>query len=140
MTPTKLSQRRIDGVINSGSDSPHDTLPINAEIHDSSDEGPVELRSSSRMDISGCHSGDKKNGSAREALAASRQICKEEVPSCHQCIKEIVATSKVPNGSALYNFVLTFLVNRKNEKGFADAKEPKDKLGCIQYNFKQSHR
>ncbi|KAL2527182.1 L10-interacting MYB domain-containing protein [Abeliophyllum distichum] len=31
MTPTKLSQRGFDGVINSGSDSPHDTLPIFAE-------------------------------------------------------------------------------------------------------------
>ncbi|KAL2466552.1 L10-interacting MYB domain-containing protein-like [Abeliophyllum distichum] len=32
MTPTKLSQRRFDGVINCGSDSPHDTFPIFAEI------------------------------------------------------------------------------------------------------------
>ncbi|KAL2489113.1 Uncharacterized protein Fot_42405 [Forsythia ovata] len=43
MMPTKLSQRGFDEFINSGSDSPHDTLPIFAETRDSSDEGPVEL-------------------------------------------------------------------------------------------------
>ncbi|KAL2500748.1 uncharacterized protein Fot_34596 [Forsythia ovata] len=114
MTPTKLSQRGFDGVINSGSDSPHDTLPIFAETRDSSDEGPIQLGSSSRMDISGCHSGDKRKGSARrskgkvkkiasvdlsysvehlasvgEALAASRQNSQDDVPSCRQCINEL---------------------------------------------------
>ncbi|KAL2540247.1 Uncharacterized protein Adt_01225 [Abeliophyllum distichum] len=59
MTPTKLSQRRFDVVINSGSDSSHDTLSIFTETRDSSDEGPIELGSSSRMDISGCHSREK---------------------------------------------------------------------------------
>ncbi|KAL2508459.1 Uncharacterized protein Fot_32106 [Forsythia ovata] len=165
MTPTKLSQHRIDEVINSGIDSPHDTLPINAETRDSSDEGLVELKSSSRMDISGCHSGEKQKGSARrskgkakkigstdlsylleylasvsEALSASRQIYQEEVSSCRQCIKELVAIRKVPKGSALYNFALTFLVNRKNRKGFAAAEEPEYKLGWIQYNFDQINK
>ncbi|KAL2508273.1 uncharacterized protein Fot_31920 [Forsythia ovata] len=139
MTPTKLSQRGFDGVISNGSDSPHDTLPIFAETRDSSDEGQVELGSSSRMDISGCHNGEKRKGSTRrskakakkirsvdlsylvehlatvdEALAANRQNCQEQVPSCHQCITEPVATEKMPKGSALYNFALTFLVNCKN--------------------------
>ncbi|KAL2485787.1 Myb DNA-bind 3 domain-containing protein [Abeliophyllum distichum] len=77
--------------------------------------------------------------SVGEALAASRQICQKEVPSCLQCIKDLTAMGKVPKGSALYNFVLTFLVNRKNRKGFATTEEPEYKLGWIQYNFKQSH-
>ncbi|KAL2505045.1 L10-interacting MYB domain-containing protein-like [Abeliophyllum distichum] len=139
MTPTKLLQCGFDGVINSGSESPHDTLPIFAETRESSDEGPIELGSSSRMDISCCHSGEKRKGSARrskgkakkiksvdlsylvehlatvgEALAARRQNCQEQVPSYHRCITEPVATRKVPKGSAMYNFALTFLVNRKN--------------------------
>ncbi|KAL2487174.1 Uncharacterized protein Adt_31930 [Abeliophyllum distichum] len=108
MTPTKLSQRRFDGVINSGSDSHHDKLPIVAETRDSSDEGQVELGSSSIMDIYGCHNGEKQKGSTRrsnwkakkignvdlsysvehlasvsEALASSCHNCQEEVPSCH---------------------------------------------------------
>ncbi|KAL2533257.1 Uncharacterized protein Adt_06608 [Abeliophyllum distichum] len=108
MTPTKLSQRRFDRVINSGGDSPHDTLSIFAETRDSSDEGPVELGSSSRMDIYGCQSGEKQKGSPRrskgkakkvgsvdlsysvehlasvsEALADSQQNCQEKVPTCH---------------------------------------------------------
>ncbi|KAL2513440.1 L10-interacting MYB domain-containing protein-like [Abeliophyllum distichum] len=108
MTPTKLSQRRFDRVINSGSDSPHDTLSIFAETRDSSDEGPVELGSSSRMDIYGCQNGEKQKGSPRrskgkakkvgsvdlsysvehlasvsEALADSQQNYQEKVPTCH---------------------------------------------------------
>ncbi|KAL2515313.1 Uncharacterized protein Fot_29284 [Forsythia ovata] len=162
MTPTKLSQCGIDGVI-SGSDSPHDTLPINAETRDSN-KGPIELRSCSRMDISGCHSREKRKGSTcrskekdkkigsvdlsysvehlasvGETLVASRQICQKEVPSSHQCITEFVATSKVPKGSALYNFALTFLVKCKNRNGFVAAEEPEYKLGWIHYNFEQSH-
>ncbi|KAL2509454.1 L10-interacting MYB domain-containing protein-like [Forsythia ovata] len=74
MTPTKLSQRGIDGVINSGSDSPHDTLPINTETRDSSDEGPIELRSSSRMDISGCHSGEKRKCLAHRSKGKAKKI------------------------------------------------------------------
>ncbi|KAL2550166.1 uncharacterized protein Fot_11696 [Forsythia ovata] len=112
------------------------------------------------MDISSCHSGEKRKGSARrskgkakkvgsvdlsysvehlasvgEALAASRQNCQEKVPNCHQCNTELVATGKVPKGSALYNFALTFLVNCKNREGFAAAEESEYKLGWIQYNF-----
>ncbi|KAL2459832.1 uncharacterized protein Fot_54576 [Forsythia ovata] len=121
MTPTKLSQRGFDGVINSGSDSPHDTLPIFAETRDSSDE--VEHLAS-----------------VGEALAASRQNSQDDVPSCRQCINELVATGKVPKGSAIYNFALTFLVNRKNREGFAAAEEPEYKLGWIQYNFDQLHK
>ncbi|KAL2504945.1 Uncharacterized protein Adt_20566 [Abeliophyllum distichum] len=108
------------------------------------------------MDISDCHNSEKWKGSAcgskvkakkirsvdlsysveyfasvSVALAASYQICQEEVPSCYQCIKELVATGKVPKGSALYNFSLTFLVNRKNREGFAAVEEPEYKLGWI---------
>ncbi|KAL2462304.1 Uncharacterized protein Adt_45724 [Abeliophyllum distichum] len=154
ITPTKLSQRGFDGVINSGSDSPRDTLSIFVETRDSSDEGPVALVSSSRMDISGCHSREKQKGSDHrtkekvkkigsvdlsysvehlatvgEALAASRQNYQEQVPSYHQCITELVATGKVPKGSALYNFTLTFLVNRKNQEDFTATEEPEYKLG-----------
>ncbi|KAL2481264.1 L10-interacting MYB domain-containing protein [Abeliophyllum distichum] len=129
MMPTKLSQRGFDGVINSGSDSPHDTLPIFAETRDSSDEGPIELGSSSRMDISGRHSGEKRKGSARRSKGKAKK-----------CITELVATGKVPKDSALYNFALTFLVNRKNREGFAAAKEPEYKLGWIQYNFDQFNK
>ncbi|KAL2458345.1 hypothetical protein Fot_55822 [Forsythia ovata] len=89
----------IDWVINNGCDSPHNTL-----TRDSSNESLVKLRSSSRMNISGIHSGDKGKGSTRrfkekpkkirsvdlsysvehlvsvgEALVASCQICQEEV-------------------------------------------------------------
>ncbi|KAL2455860.1 uncharacterized protein Fot_57223 [Forsythia ovata] len=112
------------------------------------------------MDISGCHSGDKRKGSAYgskkrnyglvlfsrylasvgEALAASRQLYQEDVPSCHQCIKELVAMGKVPKGSAMYNFALTFLVTYKNREGFAAAEDPEYKLSWIQYNFDQSHK
>ncbi|KAL2488463.1 L10-interacting MYB domain-containing protein-like [Forsythia ovata] len=74
ITPTKLSQRGIDGVINSSSDSPHDTLPINVEARNSSDEGPVQFRSFSRMDISGCHSGEKRKGSARRSKGKAKKI------------------------------------------------------------------
>ncbi|KAL2551780.1 L10-interacting MYB domain-containing protein-like [Forsythia ovata] len=74
MTPTNLSQRGFYGVINSGSDSPHDTLPIFAETRDSSDEGPIQLGSSSRMDISGCHSGDKRKGSARRSKGKVKKV------------------------------------------------------------------
>ncbi|KAL2487219.1 L10-interacting MYB domain-containing protein-like [Abeliophyllum distichum] len=73
MTPTKLSQRRFEGVINSGNDSPYDTLPIFAETRDSSDEGPIELGSSSRMDISGCHSVEKQKGSTRRSKEKAKK-------------------------------------------------------------------
>ncbi|KAL2515679.1 uncharacterized protein Fot_29650 [Forsythia ovata] len=72
ITPTKLSQRVIDGVI-SGSDSPHNTLPINAETRDSSDKGPDELRSCSRMDISGCHSREKRKCSTRRSKGKDKK-------------------------------------------------------------------
>ncbi|KAL2545473.1 uncharacterized protein Fot_14706 [Forsythia ovata] len=139
MTPTKLSQRGIDRVINSGSDSPHNTLPIFAETRDSSDEGPVEFGSSSRMNISGCHNVEHL-ASVGKTLAVSHQICQEKVPSCHRCIKELVATGKVPKGSALYNFSLTFLVNCKNREGFAVAEELEYKFGWIQFNFDQFNK
>ncbi|KAL2543049.1 Uncharacterized protein Adt_04027 [Abeliophyllum distichum] len=74
MTPTKLSQRGIDGVINSGNDSSHDTLPINVETRDSSDEGHFELRSCSQMDISGCHSGEKQKVFARRSNEKAKKI------------------------------------------------------------------
>ncbi|KAL2532136.1 Uncharacterized protein Adt_05487 [Abeliophyllum distichum] len=77
-------------------------LSTETKTRDSSDEGPFELGSNSRMDISGCHSGEKRKGSARrskekakkgsfdlsnlvehlasvgEALAASHQNCQEQ--------------------------------------------------------------
>ncbi|KAL2504741.1 Uncharacterized protein Adt_20362 [Abeliophyllum distichum] len=59
MIPTKLTHWGFDGFINIGSESLHESLPINVETRDSSDEGPVELRSNSRMGIFGCHNSDK---------------------------------------------------------------------------------
>ncbi|KAL2542373.1 L10-interacting MYB domain-containing protein-like [Abeliophyllum distichum] len=98
-------------IYHSGSDSPHDTLSIFAKTRDSSDKGPVELGSSSRMDKSDFHSREKRKGSARrskgkakkigsidlsysvehlatvgKALASRHQNCQEQVLSCHQCI------------------------------------------------------
>ncbi|KAL2524633.1 hypothetical protein Adt_09687 [Abeliophyllum distichum] len=94
------------------------------------------------MDVSGCHSSEKRKGLAHrskekskkirsvnlsysvenlasvgEALDASRQLFQKEVPSYCQCITELVATSKVPKGNALYNFTLTFLSIARIEKG-----------------------
>ncbi|KAL2514682.1 hypothetical protein Fot_28653 [Forsythia ovata] len=57
---TMYNSRWEEKTVCTGSESPYDTLPINAETRDSSYEGPVELRSSSRKDISGCHNGDKR--------------------------------------------------------------------------------
>ncbi|KAL2491460.1 Uncharacterized protein Adt_27088 [Abeliophyllum distichum] len=131
MTLTNLSQSRIDGVSNSGSDSSNDTLPINAETWDLSDEGPVELRSCSQMDISCCHSGEKQKGSACRSKEKAKKI---ESVDLSYSVEHLA--SKVPKGSALYNFTLTFLVNCKNMEGFAVAKEPKYKFGWIQYNCK----
>ncbi|KAL2525798.1 hypothetical protein Adt_10852 [Abeliophyllum distichum] len=74
MTPTKLTQRGIDRVINIGSDSPHNTLLINAETRDSSNECPIELRSCSQMDISGCHNGQKRKDSTRRYKEKARKI------------------------------------------------------------------
>ncbi|KAL2475216.1 hypothetical protein Adt_35952 [Abeliophyllum distichum] len=106
------------------------------------------------MDISSCHSDEKWKGSAcrskektkkiesvdlsysvehlasvGEALATSRQISQEEIPSCCQCITELMVVGKVSKGSALYNFALTFLVNCKNMERFTTIEEPEYKLG-----------
>ncbi|CAA2974817.1 Hypothetical predicted protein [Olea europaea subsp. europaea] len=61
LTPTKLSQRGFDLGANSNSDDPNDTLPINAETTDSSDDPTPRLGSSS-MNISLRRSGEKRKG------------------------------------------------------------------------------
>ncbi|KAL2489126.1 Uncharacterized protein Fot_42418 [Forsythia ovata] len=62
-------------------------LPIFAETRDSSDEGPVELGSSSIMDISGYHSGERRKGSARRSKgkAEKNKKCRPFVFSGASC-------------------------------------------------------
>ncbi|CAI9769833.1 unnamed protein product [Fraxinus pennsylvanica] len=160
---SKLSQRGFDLDTDSDRDDRVDKFPSNAEGTDSSD-GPVEVRGSSSMNISGNHSGDKrkfkhgkefgkkKKYGAREVSASLEQLAtvgndlastwrshQQMDMSLDECISELLSSGHIGEGTPIHMFALWFLRVKENRNSFCVTKTPYLRYKFIEYCFERDN-